>query len=155
MRAFNQLFAFVLLFAAGLHGAESPRSARTGTQPDYVLQPSDFIRVQIFQEDDLTRDVRISQEMSIMLPLIGSVTLGGKTVRQAEEWVRSLYDRSYLVNPQINIIILEYGKRTVNVLGSVNTPGAVPFPAEQGLTLLDAVARAGGFSRLADRKSVV
>lgn len=126
----------------------------TGTKPDYVLQPLDLLRVQIFQEDDLTRDVRLSQESTVSLPLIGRIDLTGKTVREAQEIVRSLYDRDYLVNPQVNLIVLEYAKRTVNVLGSVNSPGAVPFPDEQGLTLLDAIARVGGFSRLADRRHV-
>lgn len=98
------------------------------------------------------REVRVSQEYTITLPLIGTVDVRNKTLRQAQDLIRDLYNRDYLVNPQVNIIVLEYSKRTVNVLGSVNTPGAVPFPPEQGMTLLDAIAKAGGFSRLADRK---
>lgn len=124
------------------------------TKPDYVLQPLDMLRVQIFQEDDLARDVRISQESTVSLPLIGRIDLKGKTVRQAQELIRELYDRDYLVNPQVNLIVLQYAKRMVNVLGSVNSPGAVPFPDEQGLTLLDVIARVGGFTRLADRRHV-
>lgn len=127
--------------------AKAPKS-------DYVLQASDLLRVQIFQEEDLTRDVRVSQEYTIVLPMIGSVDLRGKTLRQAEEMIHDRYDRDYLVNPQVNVIVLEYAKRTVNVLGSVNQPGAVLFPEEQELTLLDAISRAGGFNRLADRKRV-
>ena len=132
----------------------SPPAPAATTEPDYVLQPRDLLHVQIFQEDDLTRDVRVSQESTISLPLIGRLNLKGKTVRQAQELIRELYDRDYLVNPQVNLTVLEYSKRTVNVLGSVTTPGAVPFPDEQGLTLLDAIARVGGFTRLADRKHV-
>lgn len=119
---------------------------------DYELQPSDTLRVQVFQEDDLMREVRVSQEYTITLPLIGTVDVRNKTLRQAQDEIRDLYNRDYLVNPQVNIIVLEYSKRTVNVLGSVNTPGAIAFPPEQGMTLLDAIAKAGGFSRLADRK---
>ena len=129
-------------------------SAAKSAKSDYVLQASDLLRVQVFQEDDLTREVRVSQEYSIVLPMIGSVDLRGKTLRQAEELIRDRYDRDYLVNPQVNVIVLEYAKRTVNVLGSVNTPGAVLFPQEEDLTLLDAISRAGGFNRLADRKRV-
>ena len=121
---------------------------------DYVLQPSDLLSVQVFQEEDLKREVRVSQEYSITLPLIGRVDVKGKTVHQTERLIRDLYDRDYLVNPQVNVVVTEYAKRTVNVIGSVNQPGAVLFPQEQGLTLLDAISRAGGFSRLADRKHV-
>jgi polysaccharide biosynthesis/export protein len=121
---------------------------------DYVLQPSDLIRVQVFQEEDLNREVRISQENSVTLPLIGTLDLTGKTARQAEELIRSLYERDFLVHPQVNLIVLEYVPRNVFVLGSVGTPGVVLFPREQGLTLLDAISRAGSFNRLADKKHV-
>ncbi len=134
--------------------ADDAEASTKAAKSDYVLQASDVLRVQVFQEDDLTREVRVSQEYSIVLPMIGSVDLRGKTLRQAEEMIRDLYDRDYLVNPQVNVIVLEYAKRTVNVLGSVNQPGAVLFPQEEDLTLLDAISRAGGFNRLADRKRV-
>ena len=68
--------------------------------------------------------------------------------------IRALYDRDYLVNPQVNVIVTEYSRRSVNVIGSVNTPGVVLFPQEEGLTLLDAITRAGGFSRLADKRRI-
>ena len=84
--------------------------------------------------------------------MIGSINLKGKTLSEAQEMIRSLYDRDFLVNPQVTVFIFEYSKRSVNVLGSVNTPGVVLFPQETGLNLLDAIARAGGFSRLADKK---
>ena len=88
------------------------------------------------------------------MALIGEIDVRNLTVRKAQEHIRSLYDRDYLVNPQVSLIVLEYSKRSVNVLGSVNGQGQVQFPPEQGLTLLDAISKAGGFSRLADRKRV-
>jgi len=121
---------------------------------DYVLQPQDLLKVQIFQEEELNREVRISQESSVNLPLIGTVELKGKTARQAEELIRKLYDRDFLVNPQVNLTVLEYAKRYVNVLGAVNKPDVVLFPQEESLTLIEAVTRAGGFARIADKKHV-
>jgi polysaccharide export outer membrane protein len=134
--------------------AEPQPAQKTAVRSDYVLQPSDVIKVQVFQEDDLTREVRLSQESSVSLPMIGNIDLKGKTLAEAQNLIRTLYDRSYLVNPQVTIIILEYSKRSVTVLGSVNKPGVVLFPQETGLNLLDAIARADGFSRLADKKRV-
>jgi polysaccharide biosynthesis/export protein len=134
--------------------AADPAPASSQSAADYLLQPQDLIRVQVFQEPDLLREVRISQEGTITLPLIEQVDLRNKTLRQAEQMIRDLYDRDFLVNPQITLVVIEYAKRTVNVLGNVNNPGAVPFPQEQKLNLIDAITRAGGFNRLADRKRV-
>lgn len=137
-----------------------PTATTTAAQPaapstaDYMLRPSDVLQVKVFQEEDLTREVSISQEYTVSLPLIGTLDLRKRSVRQAEEMIRQLYDRDYLVNPQVTVIVVRYAERAVNVIGSVNSPQAVPFPPERGLTLLEAIARAGGFSRLADRSNV-
>lgn len=121
---------------------------------DYRLLPSDLLQIRVFQEEDLTREFSVSQDYTISLPLVGTIDVRGRTLRQTEELVRQLYDRDYLVNPQVNIVVLRYAERAVNVIGSVNMPQAVPFPPERGLTLLEAIARAGGFSRLANRAQV-
>ncbi len=142
------------LLLAGLALTALRAQEPTATAGDFLLQPQDLIKVQVFQEPDLLREVRISQEGTINLPLINQVDLRNKTLRQAEQLIRDLYDRDFLVNPQITLVVVEYAKRTVNVLGNVNLPGAVPFPQEQKLNLIDAITRAGGFNRLADRKRV-
>jgi polysaccharide export outer membrane protein len=146
-------FSLLILFPAQAE-EQKPAAVPAAAVLDYLLQPSDLLDVQIFQEENLKRAVRVSQEYSITLPLIGKVDVKGKSLRQAEDLIRDLYARDYLVNPQINVVVIEYAKRTVNVIGQVNQPGAVLFPQEQGLTLLDAVSRAGGFSRLANRTQV-
>lgn len=121
---------------------------------DYVLMASDLLQVRIFQEDDLTREVSVSQNQTITLPLIGTLDVKGRTVRETEALIRDLYDKDYLVNPQVNLTVIRYAERTVNILGSVNSPGPVVFPQEKGLTLLEAIARAGGFSRLANKNKI-
>lgn len=132
-------------------------SATNNTVPaggDYVLMASDLLQVRIFQEDDLAREVSVSQNQTITLPLIGTVDVKGRTVRETEALIRELYDRDYLVNPQVNLTVIRYAERSVNVLGAVNSPGPVVFPQEKGLSLLEAVSRAGGFSRLANRNKI-
>lgn len=134
--------------------APSPESTTLAISTDYVLRPADILQVKVYKEEDLTREVSVSQEYTVSLPLIGNVSVKNRSVRQVEEMIRQLYDRDFLVNPQVTLIVLKYAERAVNVIGSVNSPQAVPFPPERGLTLLEAVARAGGFSRLADRSKV-
>lgn len=125
-----------------------------GVQSEYILQPMDFIKIEVFQEPDLERQVRITQDSSITLPLINKVDLKGRTVQQAEELIGELYNKDYLVNPQISLTVMEYAKRDVKVLGQVGKPGAVDIPTDRPLKLLDAIALVGGFTRLADRKHV-
>jgi len=142
-------WAAALLLAAGRMAA-----ADSAAPVDYVLQPYDLIKVVVFQEPDLDREVRLSPDATVTLPLIQTVNLKAKTVRDAQDIIRILYNQDYLVNPQVNITVVEYAKESVNVLGAVNTPGAVVIPPNQGLVLLDAIAHAGGFSRIADRKHI-
>lgn len=149
---FNRLLVLLALGLSSLGAGAAEKASDAAT--DYILQPSDLIRVMVFQEPDLLREVRITQEYTITLPLIGTIDVRNKTVRQVEEVIRDLYDKDYLVNPQINLTVLEYTQRTVKVLGAVNAPGAIVFPPEQKMGLLEAIARAGGFSRIADRKRV-
>jgi polysaccharide export outer membrane protein len=132
--------------------SESDLSERSST--DYILQPLDLVQVRIFQETDMDREVRISQENTVTLPLIGRVNLKGKTISETELILRNLYDQDYLVNPQVNVVVLEYSRRTVKVLGMVGNPGEIDFPREEGLTLMAAISRAGGFTRLAQKKQV-
>jgi len=126
----------------------------TAVSKDYVLEPGDVVGVKVFQEPDLDRELRVSQEGDVYFPLIGKIEATGRTLAAIEQAVRDAYDRDYLVNPQISIVVLKYQIRTVNVLGAVNSPQAVEYPPEQRLTLLDAISRAGGFNRLADRRRV-
>lgn len=125
--------------------------------PDYVLQPQDLLRVFIFQHDDLNKQmeaVRVSEGHTISLPLVNTINLKGKTARQAEEMIRSAYDKDFLVNPQVSVIVMKYAERSVNVIGMVNNAGRVLFPQERGLTIIEAIALAGGQTRLADLKKV-
>lgn len=126
-------------------------------RPDYVLEPQDVIRIQVFQEDDINKQcdgLSVSQECTVTLPLIGTISVRDKTVHQAEEMIRSLYDRDYIVNPQVTLTVIKYAERTVNVMGSVTNQGRIQFPQERGLSIVDALSLAGGQTRLADLKHV-
>jgi polysaccharide export outer membrane protein len=120
----------------------------------YRLQPMDLIRVQFFQETDLDRELRVSQDFKIVLALVGPVEVRDRTVREVELLIAELYRKDYLVNPQVNVTIMEYSQRAVTVLGAVTSPGTIVIPPERTLTLLDVIARCGGFSRLANLKTV-
>lgn len=122
--------------------------------PNYTLQPSDLVKVEVFQEPDLLKEIRISADGTVVLPLIGKIKIGGLTIEEAQRLIRELYDRDYIVNPQVNLLILEYNPRFVQVLGQVNRPGFVAIRPEKGLTLVEAIAGANGFTRLGKKNAV-
>ena|ERR1041385_4611951 len=162
----NRVLIFLFAIAAALPlraaGVEKPAvqeetksdSARAASSNDYLLTPQDVIRIQIFQEPDLGRELPISAEGVVELPLIGRVELKGKTVRQAEEMIRKMYDADYLVDPQVNLTVLTYAPRTIEVFGAVGNPGVITFPKEEMLTLTKAISLAGSFNRLANQRMV-
>ncbi len=144
-------FALFALTSFGLVAANGSPNEQLN---NYKLQPMDLVRVQVFQEPDLDRELRVPSDGVIDLPLIGRVNLKNRAIREVQANLTELYRKDYLVNPQVNVSVLEYVSRNVNVLGAVNNPGSVAMPPEVDLTLLDAIARSGGFSRLANRTKV-
>jgi polysaccharide export outer membrane protein len=112
------------------------------------------LRVKVFQEDDLTTELRLGKDGSATFPLLGVINLGGKTVEEAAASIRALLGKDYLVNPQVTLTVTEYAKRRFTVLGQVQKPGSYDIPSEESVTLLQAIAMAGGFSRLAVQSKV-
>ena len=156
-------FSQVVFLSAGLLAA-GPLGALAGdhtaaapplTEPQtYVLSPNDVVQVRVYQEDDLETKMRIGKDGTTSFPLIGVINLGGKTVAQAADLIRARLADGYLVNPQITVSVLEYAKRRFTVLGQVQKPGTYEIPNEESMTFLQAVAMAGGYTRLANRGSV-
>ena len=95
---------------------------------NYILQPSDVIQVSIFLEPDLEKSVRIEADGTVTLPLIKRVKVSGLTVSDAQELITQLYNRDYLVDPQISVLVVSFSPKLVRVLGSVNRPGVVEMP---------------------------
>jgi polysaccharide biosynthesis/export protein len=124
----------------------------------YQLSPNDSIAVEVFGEDDLRTSTRLNGEGSVSLPLLGSVRLSGLTLPQATARITELYARDYLVNPKVNVTLLGYAKRRFTVLGQVSRPGSYEMPETNpgGIDLLEAIAMAGGYTRIAapERTSV-
>ncbi len=160
-----RVLVFCLITATGLPLRGAAASDKATAKPestaqleaanaDYVIQPLDVIRIQIYQEPDLNRELKVSQDGTVLMPFIGTVEVKNKTIRQAQELIRKLYDADYLVNPQVNITVLEYSQRRVEVFGSVSNPGIIVFPKEEGLTLTAAISLAGSFTRLANKKAI-
>ena len=117
---------------------------RPAVADDYVLGPADVIRISVYQQPDLSLDLRIAESGAVSYPLIGSVRLGGLTGAQAERLIATrLRDGGFLQNPQVSVNITQYRSQQVSVLGAVARPGRYPLELS-GTRLSEMLAQAGG-----------
>ena len=121
---------------------------------DSGLGPGDLFEVRVYGEEDLSNDYRVSEDGTIDFPLIGAVEVAG---RQPDEVSRLLEQRlrddGILVNPQVTLLMKERPSRAVTVSGAVRNPGN--YPLTPGLTIVQAISLAGGFTDLANRDGTV
>ncbi len=120
----------------------------------WVLSPNDEIGMTVFQEDDLTTKTTVDVDGTVMLPLLGEVKIGGMTLAQATARIQQLYDKDYLVNPKVNLIVTKFAERHFAVLGQVQRPGSYNFPQNEPVNLLEAIAMAGSYTRLGKPSNV-
>ena len=124
-------------------------------QGNYLLQPNDLVSVMVFQEDDLATKARVGNDGTISVPLIRSVKIGGKSVDEAAQIIRERLAKGYLVNPQVNVSVVEFAKRLVTVLGQVQKGGTFEFPNQGPLDLLQAIGLAGGYAKTANPAKII
>ncbi|MFD2276206.1 polysaccharide biosynthesis/export family protein [Rubritalea spongiae] len=146
MRTYFAAFLFLLTSLLVLNAAEDK---------EYKLQKDDVIRMIVFQEPDLTTESKIGKSGYVSFPLIGNVKVSGKGLKEAEDEIKALYEKDYLVNAQVNLSILGFAEKWVIVGGDVRSPGTVPFPEEGALDLRGAVAQAGGVLESANTDGIV
>lgn len=143
--------ALIALLAVGCASTPEapPPSPTHSTAPvdALALGVGDVVEVRVFREPDLTGVYVVDQDGGIDFPLIGRVTLLGRKAKGVEDEVRARLADGFLVEPQVSILVKERNSHKVHVLGQVNKPGSLPL--EPGMTVIQAVAQAGGFTKLA------
>lgn len=124
-------------------------------KPDYLLATGDSVRIQVFQNPDLSIEARLSETGSISYPLIGAVDIGGLSTMSAEKRIAdALQKGGFLQNPQVTVSLVQIRGNQVSVLGQVARPGR--FPLESINTRLsDMLANAGGTTPLGDDTAIV
>ncbi|MEO8859338.1 MAG: polysaccharide export protein EpsE [Burkholderiaceae bacterium] len=147
----SRLIHFVLALWLTLAGF----AAHAQAQPDYSLGAGDAIRIQVFQNPDLTIETRVSENGTITYPLIGSVDLGGLSIAAAEKKIAAALEKGgFIRQPQVNIVLTQIRGNQVSVLGQVNRPGR--FPLETANTRLsDMLAIAGGITTTGDDAVII
>jgi len=136
-----------------VRGSE-PFSAVAGDLSGYRLRVGDSLEIKVYQEDDLNAVVQVDHEGGISLALIGRVAVLGLTLDAAQRLIAQRYDADYLVNPQVLLTVKQLAPRRFSVIGEVTRPGVFEIPAREKVNLLQAIAMAGGYTRLADSSKI-
>ncbi|MBY0564328.1 MAG: polysaccharide export protein [Hyphomonadaceae bacterium] len=145
--------ALVLALLGGVSAAACntiPSTPAEQAQPqDYRLGPGDQLRITVFNEEDLTGLFLVGSQGTIAYPLVGEVRAAGMTVAEFTSSLQAEL-QSYVRQPNVSVEVANY--RPFFILGEVQRPGTYPYSA--GLTVLNAVATAGGFTYRANRSRV-
>jgi polysaccharide biosynthesis/export protein len=118
---------------------------------DYVIGPDDVLAVNVWKEDEISRQVPVRPDGKVSLPLIGDVQAAGLTPLELQQSIRGRL-AAYLVNPTVTIMIQEARSHRFNVVGEVEHPGS--FVLGRPLTVLDGLAMAGGFRDFAKTSGI-
>lgn len=119
----------------------------------YNIGPKDLITISVFDVPELNITVRISEDGSITLPLLGRVAVGGLTHFQLEKKLAALLEEKYLKNAQVTVFIKEYHSRTVSIIGEVAKPGTYELIGKQ--TLLQVISTAGGLTEASSDRIII
>jgi polysaccharide export outer membrane protein len=128
-----------------------------GIGKEYRVGPNDLLDVEVLNlekdRESAKRTVRVNAAGYITLPLIGAVMVAGLTQQQAETHIAEQYGEKYLQDPQVSVFIKEFTTERITIDGAVAKPGIYPLVGQ--MTLLRALALAGGFGQIANATEVM
>ena len=159
LRLSSLVLVFVLTLILSACQSGPVQSQRTDTDAslsqqitygDYALGTGDRLRVTVFGHTDLSGEFELDGSGKISMPLIGQVEALDLTTNELENRIVERLDGDYILNPRVSAEVINY--RPYYILGEVSRPGE--FPYTSGITVLNAVAAAGGFTYRANRKKV-
>lgn len=121
---------------------------------DTTLGPGDVFAVRVYGEEAMTGSHQVAPDGTINFPLLGAVQVNGLEPTEVAQKIQAeLVERDFLRDPHVSVYVEEYASKRVSVVGAVANPGT--FTLEPGMTVVQAISMAGGFSSLADRDATV
>lgn len=154
---FGRTIFLLIALALGISFTQTPSAAVAESTPPafspsgpYILGPNDKVRVKVYGEGDITGEYEVDGNGNVSIPLAGRIRAAGLTTKQLESAIRSALSKGIVRNPNVNVDVATY--RPYYILGEVKNSGEYPYKV--GLTVLDAVATAGGFTYRANEHKV-
>lgn len=130
---------FLAAFTPSVYPLQETQTARVN---DYRIGPKDLLEITVFELPELNQTVRVSEDGSITLSLLGKVEVSGSTAQELETRLAQLLDQQFTKGAHVTVFIKEYQK--VSVIGAVGRPGMYELVGPT--TLLQAIAQAGGLT---------
>ena len=148
-------FRFLLFCAFAALTLQGNAQTKAPEDRTYVLRANDIIRLEVYDEPDLSGAVRILKTGQASFPLIGSVKVSGLSISAAAAEIRKNYAKDYLVDPKLILTVQEYATDYISVIGAVVNPGQIPIPVAGKLDLATAMATAGGLAPNAGTQGIL
>lgn len=144
--------ALSLILCLAVYGGPSSVALAqdSGGHQNYRIGIGDLLQIEVYDEPDLTKEVRVLTDGDISFPLLGTITAQNLTVRELEKTIRERLAAKYIVNPQVTVFVKEFSN--VFVFGEVKNPGS--FPIYGMMTVFEAITLAGGFTEVANPSKV-
>jgi polysaccharide export outer membrane protein len=138
---------------AGLSEVQSaaPEKGGKGHDDSYKIGADDLLSISVWKEPEVSRTIAVRSDGRISLPLIGEIEASGQTPKQLETTISQKL-QSYISEPDVTVMVQENRSQKFNILGQVAHPGS--FPLTHTVTVLDAIAMAGGFRDFAKTKAM-
>jgi polysaccharide export outer membrane protein len=124
---------------------------RTPVAADYKLVNGDKLRIEVYKDAQLSQSLQIRPDGKITLPLVGDLAAAGRTSTELRDVIATSL-KEYITNPVVTVIVTETVPATIYVMGEVHTPG--PQPLKEPMSIMQALATAGGFSDFANTKDI-
>ena len=152
MKSLMSCSMVILLAAAAAASMQTPG----GSDPapagaDYRLVNGDKLRIEVYREPQLSHSLQIRPDGKISLPLAGDMVAAGQTPAALRDVITNAL-KAYVTNPVVTVIVVETQMPTITVMGEVNEPGPVPLKGR--MTVIEALAAAGGFKDFANPKNI-
>jgi polysaccharide biosynthesis/export protein len=156
------IWALALWAASGMSYAQdaSKKNAEPSTQaagvvaaadPNYVIGPQDTLNIDVWKETELTKSVPVRPDGKISLPLLNDVQAAGLTPLQVAANITAGL-RKYITDPQVTVTVSAIESQRIYILGEVNRAGQ--YPLSPGMTAIQALSSAGGFTPFANIKKI-
>ena len=131
-----------------------PASRREAVSVDnktYIIGENDLLDIDVWKEKEISRQVPVRPDGKISLPLIGQIQASGLTPLQLQDNITEKL-KDYMSNPEVTVIVSDPRSHQFNIVGQIARPGT--FPLSESMTVLDAIAAAGGFKDFAKQTKI-
>jgi polysaccharide biosynthesis/export protein len=162
----HMLFFAILAAPVGLAVGQAPKAAQAPPgkasvaegfpsfkdRPAYRIGPGDVLQINLWNEPQVSQaSLIVLPDGKVNLPLVGEVTVAGSTLQEAEKQLALLF-KPYITDPDVTIVIRESNSQRIFIVGAVRKEGAIKLVTQ--LTVLQAIAEAGGLTEFAHRKKI-